>query len=162
MTKLWKQSFCLATRYFPSSITVSDTRRTTLPTPEKATNLEYGLWLAHHVRFEDNDSRECRIRSDNLPRSTERNGYNVCIVTLECGSLLTSKFIKMRLNLQSSENIPSKRIAVKLANTLHLNSAIQDISEFLYYESKVDANVAIMKVVKHQLEKSSMSRMRII
>ena len=48
-THLGKSSF-LATLYFHSSITaltVCDTEKIILPTPEKATNLGYGIWLKH-------------------------------------------------------------------------------------------------------------------
>ena len=108
------------------------TVRRTLPTPEKATKLGYGLFRL----------REYSIRSDNLPGSTEHPGCNVCVVTLKCGTQLIGKYLKDSPDLHCFKNIPSKRVEIKRLDPLqHLISNVRDLSVLHFYQSKIDSNV---------------------
>ena len=89
------QSSCLATLYLSNTlpaVQVCDTEKVVLPTPEKATNLGYGIWLIASA----SDSftlREYSVKDSTTPHNMEHKG-NVCLITLECGLQLISRNIK--------------------------------------------------------------------
>ena len=105
-----EQSSCLATLYFHNTLTalqVCDTEKVVLPTPEKATNLGYGIWLITSAS-DAFTLREHSARDDTKPRNKEQKGCHVCIITLECGTQLISRNIKIRPDLTSCESIPAR------------------------------------------------------
>ena len=141
------QSSCLATLYFHNTVTamsVCDTERIRLPTPEQATNLGYGIWLIKSAS-DAFTLREYSIQNDNIPHKHERRGCNVCIITLECGTQLISKNIKIRPDLQHCNQIPAATITVILPDPLeHLIATLPDISKLPYFNSKAEANIALI------------------
>ena len=147
-------SSCLATLYFHNTITaltICDTEKILLPSPEKATNLGFCIWL---ITSASNafTLREYSIKNDKTPRHKEHKGCNVCIITLECGTQLISKNIKIRPDLGSCDNLPAVRIEVQIRKPLEtLVSQVPDLSKLPYYESSTDANIAMLKSVKHTL-----------
>ena len=137
------QSSCLATLYFHSTmtaLTVCETEKVLLPTPEKATNLGYGIWLITSASAAFS-LREYSLDELNTPKREDHPGCNICLITLDCGTQLISKFIKIRPDLDSCDKIPAKRISVSLP----------DLSDLPYYESKTDAGVKLLREVKAKL-----------
>ena len=86
------QSSCLATLYFHATVvalSVCQTEKVMLPTPETARNLGYGIWLIMSAKpFK---WREYNLNDDSLPTSEEKEGCRLCIITLQCGIQLISK-----------------------------------------------------------------------
>ena len=148
------QSSCLATLYFHSTmtaLTVCETEKVLLPTPEKATNLGYGIWLITSASAAFS-LREYSLDELNTPKREDHPGCNICLITLDCGTQLISKFIKIRPDLDSCDKIPAKRISVSLPDPLaHLISELPDLSDLPYYESKTDAGVKLLREVKAKL-----------
>ena len=148
------QSTCLATLYFHSTLTaltVCETEKILLPTPEKATNLGFGIWLitsASAAFF----LREYSLDELNTPKREEHAGCQICLITLDCGTQLISKYIKIRPDLDSCDKIPAKRIDVKLPAPLHhLLSELPEISDLPYFESKTEAGIKLLREVKAKL-----------
>ena len=154
------QSSCLATLYFHSpttALTVCDMKRLMLPTPEKATNLGYGIWLITSASklF---SLREYRINSDTIPQNREHNRCHVCIITLECGTQLISKHIKIQPDLQNCSSLPAATIVVRLADPLkQLISSLPDITELPYFEAATDASLVLIKRIKEKLTKNTIT-----
>ena len=148
------QSSCLATLYFHSTmtaLTVCETEKVLLPTPEKATNLGYGIWLITSASAAFS-LREYSLDELITPKREDHPGCNICIITLDCGTQLISKYIKIRPDLDSCDKIPAKRISVSLPDPLaHLISELPDLSDLPYYESKTDAGVKLLREVKAKL-----------
>ena len=148
------QSSCLATLYFHSIMTalqVCETEKILLPTPETATNLGYGIWLITSASASFS-LREYSLEELNTPKREDHAGCNICLITLDCGTQLISKYIKIRPDLASCDKIPAKRITVNLPDPLsHLLSELPDLTELPYYESKTDAGVKLLREVKAKL-----------
>ena len=154
------QSSCLATLYFHTTITaftVCDTEVITLPTPEKAKNLGYGIWLITSAT-KDFTLREYSVNSDQIPHSREYPGCNICIITLECGTQLISKHIKIRPDLQHCSQLPAATVEVRLADPLEqLITTLPNLTELPYFDTKTDANLALIKRVRTELIKTAVS-----
>ena len=79
------QSSCLATLKFHNALTaltMCDTEQITLPSPEKAVNLGYGIWLITSA----SDAfrlKEFSSGKDSVSLAKDHPGCNVCIITLE-------------------------------------------------------------------------------
>ena len=148
------QSSCLATLYFHSTmtaLTVCETEKLLLPTPEKATNLEYGIWLITSASAAFS-LREYSLDELNTPKREDHPGCNICLITLDCGTQLISKYMKIRPDLDSCDKIPAKRISVSLPDSLaHLISELPDLDDLPYFESTTDAGVKLLREVKAQL-----------
>lgn len=153
-------STCLSTLYFHNTLTaltICDTEKILLPTPEKATNLGYGIWL---ITSASNSFtlREYSIKSDSVPRDKDHKGCHVCIITLECGTQLISKNIKIRPDLTSCETLPATRIDVQLPTPLEtIISHVPKIDQLPYYESPADANIAMLNSVKRTLSRTAIN-----
>ena len=135
-----------------TALTVCDTQNVLLPSPEKATNLGYGIWLPTSASpvF---TLREYSVDNANVPHIKECPGCTVCLITLECGAQLISKFIKIRLDLQSCDKIPAKRIGGKLSDSLeHLIGAVYELNDLPYFETKPEANIQMIREVKQKLQ----------
>ena len=88
----------------------------------------------------------------NTPKREEHSGCNICFITLDCGTQLISKYIKIRPDLDSCDKIPAKRISVLLPELLaHLISELPDLADLPYYESKTNAVVKLLREVKAKL-----------
>ena len=148
------QSSCLATLYFHSTmtaLTVCETEKLLLPTPERATNLGYGIWLITSASAAFS-LREYSLDELNTPKREDHPGCNICLITLDCGTQLISKSIKIRPDLDSCDKIPAKRISVSLPDPFaHLISELPDLDDLPYFESKTDAGVKLLREVKAQL-----------
>ena len=138
-----------------TALTVCDTEKVMLPTPEQATNLGYGIWLIKSA----SDAfylREYSLSDENIPQRREHPGCHVCIITLECGTQLISKNIKIRPDLETCDQIQAQRIQVQLPRPLqHLLSGLPYISDLPYFDSKTDANIILMKKLKFKTELST-------
>ena len=135
------QSSCLATLFFHSAVTaltVCKTEKVLLPSPEKARNLGYGIWLLTSA----SDSftlREYSLNQKNAPKCREHPRCNICILTLDCGTQLISKHIKIRPDLNTCDKIKATRIKVSLPDSLQsMLSELPDLEELPYFESKTD------------------------
>ena len=76
------QSSCLATLYFRTpvfALSVCQTEKVLLPTPETARNLGYGMWLIMSAK--PFTRREYNLNDDSLPTSEEKEGCQLCIIT---------------------------------------------------------------------------------
>ena len=96
------QSSCLATLYFHSTmtaLTVCETEKILLPTPEKETNLGYGIWLITSASAAFS-LREYSLDELNTPKREDHPGCNICLITLDCGLQLVSKYIKIRFRFR--------------------------------------------------------------
>ena len=81
------QSSCLATLYVHSTIaalTVCETESFLLPTPEKAINLGYVIWLITSASAAFS-LREYSLDELNKPKREDHSGCNICLITLDCG-----------------------------------------------------------------------------
>ena len=110
------QSSCLATLCFHTTVvalSVCQTEKVLLPTPETARNLGYGIWLITSAK--QFTWREYNLNDASLPTSEDKEGCRLCMITLQCGIQLISKNIEMRPDLSSCQTIPATRIDAKLA-----------------------------------------------
>ena len=106
------QSSCLATLFFHSAVTaftVCETEKVLLPSPEKVRNLGYGIWLLTSAS-DFLTLREYNLNQKNAPKRRENPGCNICILTLDCGTQLISKHIKIRPDLKTCDKIKATRI----------------------------------------------------
>ena len=121
-----------------------------LPTPETARNLGYGIWLIMSAK--PFTWREYNLNDASLPTSEEKEGCQLCIITLQCGVQLISKHIKIRPDLSSCQTIPATRIDVKLADPLqHLISLLPEIEKLPYFTSKTDANIELFQQLRVEM-----------
>ena len=151
------QSSCLATLYFHNAIAalqVCEPEQISLPTPEKATNLGYGIWLLTSA----SDAFTLREFTRGLANSVERTdipGCTICIITLECGIQMASKHIKIRPDLGSCDKIPAKRLTIQLPDPLEaILSKIPPIEELPYFRTRAEATSALVTEVRAELVKS--------
>ena len=130
---------------------VCETEKVHLPTPEKATNLGYGIWLITSASAAFY-LREYSLDELNTPKREDHPGCKYCLITLDCGTQLKSKYIKIRPDLDGCDKIPAKRISVSLPDPLaHFISELPDLDDLPYFESKTDAGVKLLREVKAQL-----------
>ena len=125
-----------------------DTEKVVLPNPERAQNLGYGIWL---LTSASSDFTLSEIDMDKNGRQTNilHKSCNICLITLKCGHTMFSDDIKIRVDLQSCQYLPAKRINVKLSNPLaHLIDSVPNINELLKYKTSTDANLDLLKKVK--------------
>ena len=148
------QSSCLATLFFHSAVTaltVCETEKVLLPSPEKARNLGYGIWLLTSAS-DFFTLREYSLNQKNAPKRREHPGCNICILTLDCGTQLISKHIKIRPDLNTCDKIKATRINVSLPDPLQsMLSELPDLEELPYFESKTDAGIKLLREVKTKL-----------
>ena len=81
------QPSCLVTLYFHSTmtaLTVCETGKLLLQTPEKATNLGYGIWLITSASAAFS-LWEYSLDKLNTPKREDHPGCNICLITLDCG-----------------------------------------------------------------------------
>ena len=148
------QSSCLATLFFYSAVTaltVCETEKLLLPSPEKARNLGYGIWLLTSA----SDSfilREYSLNQKNAPKRRDYPGCNICILTLDCGTQIISKHIKIRPDLNICDQIKATRINVSSPDPLQsMLSELPDLEELPYFESKIDAETRLLRDIKTKL-----------
>ena len=148
------RSSCLANLFWPNpvaTLTVCETEKVILPTPEKATNLGYGIWLITSASSSFS-LWEYNLNEVHTPSRKEHPGCNICIITLDCRTQLASRNIKIRPDLGSCDKIPARRIDVKLSDPLkHLMSEIPGIDEIPYFKSRTDAGIRLLEEVKAKL-----------
>ena len=105
-----------------------------LPTPEHATKLGYGIWLIKSAS-DVFSLREYNLSDENIPQRREHQGCLAGIITLECGTQLISKNVKIRPDLETCDPIQGQRIQVQLPRSLqHLLSTLPDISDLPYFD----------------------------
>ena len=155
------QSSCLATLYYKEPIValeVCETRKILLPIPEKATNLGYGIWLITSTR--QFKGSQHMVSGTTSTSNVNGNGCNVCIITLNCGELI-SKHIKIRSDLSSCSKIPETQINVKLDDALqHLIPTVPNLEKLPYFKSKMDANIALFQQMKLELTTMSVDNLQ--
>ena len=155
-THLW-QSSCLATLYFDNAIAalqVCEPEQVSLPKPEKATNLGYGILLITSAS-DAFTLREFTRGTTNSVQRTAIPGCTICIITLECGIQMASKHIKVRPDLESCDKIPAKRLTIQLPDPLAgILSKIPLIEELPYYRTRAEATSALLTEVGAELVKS--------
>ena len=148
------RSSCLSNLFWPNpvaALTVCETEKVILPTPERATNLGYGIWLITSASSSFS-LWEYNLHEVHTPSRREHSGCNICIITLDCRTQLTTRNIKIRPDLESCDKIPARRINVTLSDPLeHLLSTIPEINELPYFESKTDAGIRLLEQVKIKL-----------
>ena len=132
------------------ALSVCQTEKVLLPTPETARNLGYGILLI--MRAKPFTWREYNLNDASLPTSEEKEGCRLCIKTLQSGIQLISKNIKIRPDLSSCQTIPATRIDVKLAGPLqHLISTLPEIEKLRYFTSKTDANIELFQQLRVEM-----------
>ena len=101
-----------------TALMVFETEKILLTTREKATSLGYGICLTTSASAAFS-LREYSLDEVNTPRREEDHAdYNICLLTLDCGTQLISKYIKIRPYLDSCNKVSAKRIHVKLPDQL--------------------------------------------
>ena len=58
--------------------------------------------------------REYSLEELNTPKREDHAGCKICLITLDCGTQLIIKYIKIRPDLTSCDKLPAKRITVNL------------------------------------------------
>ena len=150
------QSSCLATLYFHNAIAalqVCEPEQISLPTPEKATNLGYGIWLLTSAS-DAFTLREFTRGTTNSVQRTDIPGCTICIITLECGIQMASKHIKIRPDLESCDKIPAKRLTIQLPDPLAAILSKIPIEELPYYRTRAEATSALVTEVRAELVKA--------
>ena len=110
----------------------------------------FGLWnLAHYLSQRCFSLREYSLDEVITPRREEHACWNICLMTLDCGSQLISKYVKIRQDLDSCDEIAAKRMPQILLDPLsrHLFD-LAELSELPYFEPKLDAGVKLLRDVK--------------
>ena len=134
-----------------TALTVCETEKVLRPSPEKARNLGYGIWLLTFA----SDSftlREYSLNQQNAPKRREHPGCNTCILTLDCGTQLISKHINIRPDLNTCDKIKATRINVSLPDPLQsMLCELPDLEELPYFEFKTDAGIKLLREVKTKL-----------
>ena len=130
---------------------VCETEKVILPTPEKATNLGYGIWLITSASSSFS-LWEYKLNEVHTRSRKEHSGCNICIITLDCRTQLASRNIKIRHDLGVCDKIPARQINVKLSDPLwHLMSEYLEINELPYFELRTDAEIKLLEEVKAKL-----------
>ena len=148
------RSSSLANPFWPNpvaTLTVCETDKVIIPTPEKATDLGYGIWLITSASSSFS-LWEYNLNEVHTPSRKEHSGCNICVITLDCRTQLASRNIKIRPDRGSCDEIPARRINVKLSDPLeHLMSEIPEIKELPYFGSRTDAGIKLLEEVKAKL-----------
>ena len=150
-----KDSSCLATLYFGNimdALEVCDTVPVPLPLKVKATNLGYGIWLITSAQA-NFDFKENYMDATTLAGSKTVKGCRICLITLECGKQLTGENIRIRSDLSSCAKVPPVKLEVELPQPMaNLFSLLPTVEELPYYNTKVEANMKLLKSLKLELQ----------
>ena len=100
-------SSCIATLFFDTpleALSVCETNIISLHSPEQASNLGYGFWLITSA------STAFIFRESSSVSSSTKSffGCQICIITSECGMTIRMNNIKIRSDLSSCSQHPSK------------------------------------------------------
>ena len=150
-----KDSSCLATLFFGiimDALEVCDTVPVPLPLKVKATNLGYGIWLTTlgPANFE---FKENYMDATTLASSTTVKGCRICVIRLEGGKQLACENIRIRSDLSSCAKVQPVKLYVELPQPIaHLFSLLPTVDELPYYNTKVGANMKLLKTVKLELQ----------
>ncbi len=155
-------SSCLATFFHHSTLaalSVCETEKVFLPSPERAKNLGYGIWLITS-NWDAFSLREYSTGSA-MTRSKDHPDCHICLITLDCGQQLISKHGKFRPDLSTCDKIPAKRIQMQLAHPLKsLLTAVPNIEDLPYFESESDAGILLLREVKSKLSSNPTIQIR--
>ena len=150
-----KYSSCLATLYFGNimdALEVCDTVPFSLPLKVKAPNLGYGIWLITSARV-NFAFKEYYMDATTLVGSKTVKGCRICVITLECGEQLTGENIRIRSDLSSCSKLPPVKLDVELPEPMgNLFSLLPTVDELPYYNTKVEANMKLLKSMKLELQ----------
>ena len=88
-----------------------------------------------------------------LAGSKTVKGCRICVITLECGKQLNGENIRIRSDLSSCAKVPPVKRDVELPQPMaHLFSLLPTVDELPYYNTKVEANMKLLKSVKLELQ----------
>ena len=105
--------------------------------------IDFCIWQLHP---------EYSLSDANRPMRKEHPGCHICLITLECGTQLISKHVKIRPDLESCDKIPAKRISASMPDPLaHLISTVPPIESLPYFESRTDIGISMMRQIKAKL-----------
>ena len=139
---------CLATLYKKSSmdaLQICDTELVKLPYPPKAKNLGYGIWLV----LSSSDKFVFDAKTPAGHHSKARNGCKVCLLTLDCGTELSTDNLRIKADLKSCQRTPAKRVEVQLVDPLaHLLAEVPPLDLLPKYDRISDANLDLIRQVK--------------
>ena len=149
------QSSCLALLFFGNlvqAMKVCDVKVIQLPIKERAINLRYGIWLILSAT-DDYVLSESNMTSSSPVANRQIQGCRICIFTLECGKQITGPNINIRSDLQTCQKIPPEKINVDLPVPLaKILSVLPSIDELPSYSTKSQANLALLKSIKHEIK----------
>ena len=148
-------SSCLPNLYFGNNmdaLEVCDTVPVPLALKVKATNLGYGKWsitsAQANFEFKKNYMDALTIAGSNTVK-----GCKICLITVECGKQLSSEKIRIRSDLSSCAEVLPVKLDVALAEPMaNLIGLLSTVDELLYYNTKVEANIKLLKSVKLELQ----------
>ena len=151
----------LATLYFTDSVEalqICETEQIILPSTEKAENLGYGAWLitsattAYTLYESDTDS----TTSAGIIKYA---GCRICIITLKCGKQMSCPGIKIRSDISTCRKLPAIKVNVQFPDPLkQVWSELPKIDDMLYYSTKTEAGIALLKEVRERLLESPKMR----
>ena len=149
------ESSCLSQLFFGNLIqamTVCNVKPFQLPTPERAINLRYGIWLI--VSASPNfQIRKSQMESRKPTDSISMKGCRICIVTLECGEQINGPNVNIRSDLSSCALLPATTIDVYLPDQLaSILGTLPPVNELPYYNTKAEASIALIKSVKPEIK----------
>ena len=144
---------CIATLYFFSpndALAVCETTAITLPSIEQATELGFGIWLitSSNVDFTFRESSSLATSAS----SRSFAGCHICNITFACGMQIHTEHIIIRSDLDSCSTIPAIKLRLSLPDPLEtLIMQVPPLDDLLFYTSKAEAGVTLLKAVRKKL-----------
>ena len=110
----------------------------------------FGVWLITsattvYTQFESDAASTTSSGIINYP------GRRICIITLECAKQLVGPHIKLRLDLNTCEQLPASKIIMKFPDPLkELWSELPEVDDMLYFLTKSAAGIGLLKEVREK------------
>ena len=130
-------------------MTVCNVKPYPLPRPERAINLQYGIWL---IVSASSNFLIRRIPNDQT-QSTTIPGCRVCVVTLKCGEMITGSNINIRSDLSTCSFLPAVTMDMKMPDQLaSILGTLPSVNDLPYYNTKAEASIELIKSVMPQIK----------
>ena len=122
-----------------------------LPVKEKAKNLGNGKWLITSAS-DQFDKFMSEMRNNDPLKRKHLPGCKTCVIELECGTKIETRFMKIRADIFSCRNDTAIRIDVNLTDPLqHLFSKIPSLNEMPHISTITQAREQMIEKVQLKL-----------
>ena len=143
--------YCDATLFFDTrleALSVCETNIISLPSPEQASNLGYG------IRLITSASTDLIFRESSSVSSSTKSfsGCQICIIRLECGMTIRTNNIKIKSDISSCSQIPAIELRLSLPDPLQsLIMEIPPLEDLPLFTTKAEAGANFLGTVRKEL-----------